>query len=395
MKTIPIPAVDQLPRGADSRLTRRRAAMYADCMKGARSEAWWENEEFTPLDRALSSFHRFFIEDRPIASVAVSIAAYAAVVLAGGSRLGISSNYFVLLPVFAVSLAFGLPGGLVAGTLALPANLALFILLGHSEFSPASKAIAEMSGIFVGTSFGYLADYFRKLNREIERRTEAENRLREETEEKDILLRELHHRVKNNLNVITSMIQLQRNRSSDPAFREASGLLLNRVYAVSLAHDTLFGGERLLSGAGTESVDCAAYLRRVAENAALVYPDVGMGVSVTVDPPDARLEKSVALNLGIIVNELAVNAAKHAFAGISSPGLAIALNAGPTEWALMVEDNGVGMAEDAKGGLGRTLIDSIAARLDGRTCWRSDGGLRFKLAFPLKHQKALSDEFRE
>ena len=147
------------------------------------------------------------------------------VVLGTGTYLGISANYFVILPVLIVSLVCGFPGGLIAGVCALPANLFLFWLLGHAEYSPASKIIAELSGVFVGSAFGFLSDYFRKMIREMEKRKEAERELRRSLGEKEILLRELQHRVKNNLNLIKGLIQLQRNRSSDPAFREASGLL--------------------------------------------------------------------------------------------------------------------------------------------------------------------------
>ena len=323
------------------RLTLRLTPMYAGFMKGEHPQGWWEHEGFSPLDRLLTSVHRFFILEHPVLSIHTALGSYVAVMLLAGSSLGISSNYFVLIPVFAIALVFGLPGGLLAGLVALPANLALFHVLGHPEFSPDSKAIAEVSGVFVGSSFGYLADYFKKLSRE-----------------------------------------LQRNRSADPSFREAAGLLLNRVYAVSLAHDTLFGGEQPSPEGWNESVDCETYLRSVAENTAVVYPEIRIVISMSVDPQGARLDKSVAQSLGIIVNELAVNAAKHAYSGISSPCLDISLNSGPSEWSLTVSDNGTGLSAAAQNGLGWTLIESIAARLDGRTQWRSEGGLQFRLAFP-------------
>lgn len=347
------------------------------------------NDSFSRLDRALVAAHRFFIVRHPVFAIFLSCAFYLSVLLAFGTLLGISSNYFVLLPVFSFALVFGFPGGIVAGSLALPANLLLFSIIGHPEYSPESKTIAEISGVFVGAAFGYLSDYFRKLNNEVERRARVEEELRKGYAEKDMLLRELQHRVKNNLNMLKGFIQLQRNRSEDPEFREATGLLLNRVYAVALAHDTLFEGGMPIAASGGEAVDAETYLRSVAENVSIAYPDVPVQVSVAVEPSGSRLEKTVALSLGLVVNELAVNAAKHAFPGDGSPLFSVRLSLGPERWTLSVRDNGKGF-EAAAGrqepgigrGLGLAIIDSVCSRLGGAAEWSNDGGLVFELSFP-------------
>ena len=352
-------------------------------MRKMHSEGWWETDTFSPLDRALTSMHRVLVIEHPAIILVSSFCVYIAVSLFFGRALAVSTNYFVLFPVLAFSLVFGFPGGLAAGLLALPLNLTFFYLLGHPEFSPANKIIAEMSGIFVGVAFGYLSDYFRKMKREIDRRIVVETELRRSVEEKDILFRELHHRVKNNLNVIKGVIQLQRNRSEDPAFKEATGLLLSRVYAVSYAHETLFDKDRILSEVDGDTIVAEDYFRTIAENVAVVYPEVAIGVTVASDPPEIRLERKAALNLGIVVNELSVNAAKHAFSEETKHLLQILIKEGSDSWTLSVKDNGKGLPDqEMTDGLGRTIIDSVVASLKGKSVWVSDGGLLFELTIP-------------
>ena len=97
------------------------------------------------------------------------------------------------------------------------------------------------------------------------------------------------------------------------------------------------------------------------------------------------MEAKSALNLGLIVNELAVNAAKHAFEHVDSPRLDIYFQASEAEFTLIVQDNGSGCvsgAPDLHKGLGLTLIDAIAKRVEGRTTWLSSNGFRFELVFP-------------
>ncbi|MFA6507427.1 MAG: sensor histidine kinase [Treponemataceae bacterium] len=367
-------------------------------MLKTKSDAWWDSEPFSPLDKALAAVNQLFFVDYPALTLCVSIGIYVLIVLGFGPFLGISANYFVLIPVLSFSLVFGFPGGLVAGACALPANLMLFMILGHTDFGPASKTIAELSGIFVGASFGFLSDYFKKLMREMDRRVALEGELRRNVAEKDILLRELQHRVKNNLNLIKSLIQLQRNRSDDFSFKEASGLLLNRVYTVSLAHDLLFIGDSVLSQSNEEWIDIEKYFRAITENVSILYPESPITILVTVNPVKCHVDKIIALNLGLILNELVVNAVKHAFEHVSDPHLEVSLFLDQKEGILVVADNGNGCPAidsapaESKKNLGLTLIGAIVGRLDGRATWKSGNGLRFELVFPyvIDKQKSVS-----
>lgn len=324
------------------------------------------------------AIHRLLFVEHPLWSLAGATAIYACIVLGLGKRLEISSNYFVLLPVLTGALGYGLFGGLVAGALGLPANLALFAVLGHPEFSPASKPIAELSGLLVGGASGYLAEYFRQLQLEIARRVRTEQSLRDALEKNKLLLLELHHRVKNNLNVIKSLIQLQRNRSDDPEFLEAADKLLSRVFAIARAHDLLYGE------GGIQAIPPEDYLTDILD----VYAageNTAVRVLADIRAEGRLLSVDNAVPLGLILNETVTNALKYAFsADAPDPTVLVRFRPEGSSWLLEVRDNGRGFDAGASDnpGLGLKIVRGLAVRLGGQASWSQDAGTVFRLTFP-------------
>jgi two-component sensor histidine kinase len=322
---------------------------------------------FSRLDGLLSRLHRGLIKKYPIACMALATALYAALVLVLGDRLAISSNYAVILPVLMAALCFELPGGIVAGFLGLPANLLLFAILGHPEFSPASKPIAELSGIVVGTASGFLSEYFSKLEAEIETRIATEEALRDALASRELLLQELNHRVKNNLNVIKSLAQLQRNRSEDPDFLAAVDDLVGRIFSISLVHEQLYGSKE------PASVDAGAYISNLAANVVSGFarrePPVRLECSVA--RPGMRISADHATPLGLIANEVLTNALRHAFRdgaepGSPQPAISVRFLDEGGDYLLVIEDNGRGFSEVDPKGLGTKIIKALCDQLLGR-----------------------------
>ena len=341
-----------------------------------------EAEREAPFKSAVLHAHNEIVRRRFIL-LAASIGAYASVVLLAGPSLAISSNYFVALPVIAAALGFGAPGGIVAGALGLPANLLLFWLLGHPEYSPASKLIAELFGLVVGLSLGLLADYFGDIRREMHRLEEVEESLRDALAEKELLLRELHHRVKNNLNVIKSLVQLQKSRSRDPDFIEASDELVGRIFAMALVHDQLYGDT------GKGSIDPGTYVDALARNLASSLGLDASRVTRRIDSKGRRLSADMAMPLGLIVNEAFMNAAKHARTeSRPSPSILISLQAKGPEYRLVIEDDGPGPSAAGDSGLGMKLVASLASHMGGTSSLvaiegpNGPAGTRFELSWP-------------
>ena len=320
----------------------------------------------------------------PWTSLLGSLVLYAVVVIGFGEGLTVSSNYFVIIPVATAALGFGFLGGALSGLLGLPANLILFLLLGHAEFSPASKFIAELTGIAVGSLLGALSDHFVELEAEIERRQAAEAELKKALAAKELLLSELNHRVRNNLNVVKGLVQLQRNRSRDQAFLDAADELIGRILAISLVHDELNTEEGVLA------VEISRYIETIstAIAAGLGMPppalERGSLVSGRLIPVD------LAVHLGLIVNEALTNALKHSLrAGETGSSLGISLDYDQGSYRLRIRDEGPGLsplgAEANKEGLGLKLVGRLAASIGGRARllpYEGGRGASFELDFP-------------
>ncbi len=337
-----------------------------------------------PFDSLTSKVHAVVFIRYRYASLIGTIALYSAAMAGFGDALGVSSNYFVIAPVIVAALGFGTLGGLVTGLLGLPANLLVYGLLGHPEFSPASKLIAELSGLVVGFSFGRLADYFRVVEHEIKIRMYSEEALREALHEKELLLRELHHRVKNNLNVMKSLIQLQRNRSDNAEFLESSDELINRIFAISLVHDQLYADQEL------SLIDPARYLEALAANLASAFGFEGSRVGLSIEVGGRLLPVESAISLGLIVNEVLMNSIKHASTGNRGlPSITLSLRVEGGEYRLEIRDDGPGPVGSG-GGLGLKLVRALARNLGGRAELRAiegpsgPAGACFELSFGAK-----------
>lgn len=346
---------------------------------------------FSPLDKTIGSLYTHLFGTRRALTLAVSIALYSGAVLALGPKMGISTNYFVLLPVIISSAGYGLFAGLAAGTLALPVNLLLYSILGHPEFSPESKLVAELSGIILGTVLGYLSDYHRKLDSERTARKEIETELRRALRDREALFRELHHRVKNNLNLVKSMVTLQSTRSSDKEFKAAGAALNGRIMTLSFVHERLYRTPEL------SSISMDSYLGDLAHAIASVTGDAERAPALELDLPPHSASLDIAVPLGLIVNELMTNVMRHARPDGSPVHVQISLRGDGERLVLTLRDDGAGFPglehgtrlriEDAvrryPQRMGFTLLDLMTIQLGGEGCFeRRDGWTEFRLAFP-------------
>jgi two-component sensor histidine kinase len=214
-------------------------------------------------------------------------------------------------------------------------------------------------------------------------RKKAESALLESLREKESLLKEIHHRVKNNLQVISSLLRLEADRLEGPVAEKVLGDLQGRVRAMALLHENLYGSGNLAG------VDVPTYLRSLCQHALRAGADQRAGwVDVKVDVAPLHMEIGQAIPCGLLVNELVTNCLKHAFP--RERGGVIEVSLQPEEsgdmWRLGVCDNGVGLpttlasAEDSKS-LGMQLISDLGRQLQGSHVWESVVGTRFTLTF--------------
>jgi two-component sensor histidine kinase len=190
----------------------------------------------------------------------------------------------------------------------------------------------------------------------------------------EILLRELQHRMKNNLQVIVSFLALQRRQSSSEEARERIAAVMDRVLAIGLAHDQLSFKD------SASSVDMRDYLKALCANIDPGRPQI----TIELEVDDASIPLDRAVPVGLIVNELVTNSVKYAFddeGGIINVALRIDESIG--EARISVRDNGRGMRGARPGAFGLRLVDSLAGQLGGRVAHEDvPKGTLTTVAFP-------------
>lgn len=203
-------------------------------------------------------------------------------------------------------------------------------------------------------------------------------------EEKTVLLKEIHHRVKNNLQIILSFIGLQADDAEDPAERDRLRRLEIRIRSMALVHQQLY------SHGDFAAIDLAEYLRVLTEGVCNVYADVASRVRLRLETESVRLPLDKAVPCGLLCSELLTNACKHAFPGERTGNLRVGCRQEGGFARIWVEDDGEGLPPgfDAAGdsGMGMTLVAELTRQLEGAASFSTPpgGGLRFEATFPVE-----------
>lgn len=228
---------------------------------------------------------------------------------------------------------------------------------------------------------------------DLSERQAAREELRQSLEEKDVLLREIHHRVKNNLQVISSLLSLQEDGDLDDRAAHRLAASRQRIRSMALVH------ERLYRSGDLAQIDFADYLDDLGDHLVRAHGAGHVHFERRVEAGPLPVNR--AIPLGLLTNELVANALEHAFPENGTQADAPALNLrfwtdGPTA-TLVVEDNGTGLPDDlttddieASDSMGLKLVRALAGQLDGtleavdkaRSGDANGSGLRFTVAFP-------------
>ncbi|TWT09990.1 sensor histidine kinase [Reyranella sp. CPCC 100927] len=211
-----------------------------------------------------------------------------------------------------------------------------------------------------------------------------EQALQADVEQRNHLLRELHHRVKNNLQMISSLLSLQADRIRSPRIRRVFAGAQNRVLTMSILHRHLY--ERT----DWAQVDFQAFLNDLVRHLTVGNaPRAGTNVRFSVSAPVMAVGPDIAIPIGLIVTEAVSNALVHAFAATAEPRITIAATESDGHIVLSIDDNGSGIEQDAdglaeRGGLGLTLLQGLSAQLGGELAMsrRPEGGTRVLVRFP-------------
>lgn len=216
--------------------------------------------------------------------------------------------------------------------------------------------------------------------RDVRAERAAAARLLASLREKEVLLREIHHRVKNNLAVISSLLHLQARVVNDTAVRAAFDETRARIQSISLVHEHLYQSPDL------GHLDLGAYLTALTAQIAVALGADRRGLALTVAASAIEIDLDAALPCGLIVNELVTNALKHGFPDRRAGRVTIAVVEHRGQIEVVVADDGVGMPASIEigtaGSLGFELIGALVAQLRGTLAIDRVGGTTVRISFP-------------
>lgn len=197
---------------------------------------------------------------------------------------------------------------------------------------------------------------------DITERKEADEQVKKSLREKEILLSEIHHRVKNNLAVISGILHLQAYETDNEQVAKALSESQARIQSISLVHEMLYHSDTL------SFIDYRSYVNDLVQAITSMHINESKNISVTSDVDNFSLDINKAIPCSLLLNEIIVNSFKHAFEGIDEGEIRISMKEKDQIINLVVEDNGLGLDDNGmkkSDNLGTTLIKTLASQLNG------------------------------
>ena len=217
---------------------------------------------------------------------------------------------------------------------------------------------------------------------DITERKEAEQQIRSSLAEKVVLLNEIHHRVKNNMQIISSLLSMQVDNIDNKEYIDIFNANINRIKTMSQIHEILYQSKDFTK------IDFSDYINKISENIISLYIEKSERISLKTDIGDIYLKLDTAIPCGLIINELLTNSYKHAFPGKRKGAIKVSMKKLDDETIeLRVSDNGKGIPRsiDTKnsGTMGLRIINLLVQQLEGK--FRCTGtrtkGTEFRITF--------------
>jgi two-component sensor histidine kinase len=207
---------------------------------------------------------------------------------------------------------------------------------------------------------------------------EKENTIRKLLQEKEFLLKEVHHRIKNNMGSVMGLLNLQASRANDQTIKNVLSAARNRIQSNLILYDRLYRSESF------SELSAKDYIQSLAHEI-MNSCDFDHDVKVNFDIEDFMLQYNIFFPLGIILNEILTNAIKYAFEGIEEKIISLQLTTNDKSITLIIKDNGIGLGEtiepDKSPGFGLQLVDMMIRQMNGTMKIIKDRGTAYQFQF--------------
>jgi two-component sensor histidine kinase len=376
------------------------------------------------LNKDLSAnqgFFRVFIKRKTFKGLGVVLATWGVILpiyqflYFGNHGIGDQINPLFAIPILVSGWLFGILGGFSSTIFAM--LLIVFVAISTNGIAPGEIS-RQVPGILIGFISGIgsgwissllnqlktqkvqlttevtqrsqaqesLLDLNKNLEKIVASRTEqlvqTNQQLAASLMERETLLKEIHHRVKNNLQIISSLLNLQAQKIPDERVREAFRESHTRVRSMALIHEKLYRSEDFAK------IDFGEYVRGLSAYLIQTYRASAEEILLNVQCQTIFLDIDTAVPIGLILNELISNALKYAFPADTSGEIVIGLHRGEDQFChLVVADNGVGLPTGLHisnvSSLGLQLVNNLVEQIDGQLHLKNDNGVRYEITFKL------------
>lgn len=222
--------------------------------------------------------------------------------------------------------------------------------------------------------------YLLGISEDITEFKQAENDLKESLRVKEVLLREIHHRVKNNMQIISSMLNLQCMYVGDD---EVAMIALknsdNRVQSMAMIHESIYDSPDL------SRIDFEEYIRKIVTYLYNTYQTQRTQVKTVIDVEDVKFNIETAVPCGLVISELVSNSLKHAFPEGKKGEILVSLHSSDDTYQLTISDNGIGLPEDSEidkiNSFGLELVNILVNQIDGKLSLDKSHGTQYALKF--------------
>ena len=258
------------------------------------------------------------------------------------------------------------------------------VLISNSDGSPYGvlELDSRRPGMFEAIDTPYLQNYANLVSAALER-WRSRQALQATLTERDILMRELQHRVRNDLQAVIGLLVVEASASENPETKHRLDRVRSRVNALRLVHERLFRDRKI------GSVDGLSYLADLARSCIDLWAAAQrQSIALRIEGGTVEISHDTAVILGLIVNEFVTNSAKYAFPfGTGSIAVELVPKKESHGYCLILADDGIGFPETPARHSGRRFIETLARQIGARIHWSSEDGVRLTLECDLSAQK--------